>query len=72
MSMELTTETGIVCPACNNEFEIKTEGLFGGILKQMFLHGVIGAIAKRNSKGNITVTCGNCGHKFSTKVKQRR
>ena len=37
MSLELTTKTGIICPNCSKEFEIKTEGICGGILKQTFL-----------------------------------
>ena len=63
MSLELTTRTGITCPSCGKEFEVKTKGLFGGILKQAFLHTIIDAI-KKNSKGRMKVTCGKCGHEF--------
>lgn len=57
--MEMTTGTDITCPKCFKEIEITTQGLFGGILKQMF----IGSVIDRAKKEGAIITC-SCGHKF--------
>ena len=63
--MEMTTGTDIICPKCRKEVEIITEGLFGGILKQMF----IGAVMDRAKKEGAVITCSFCDHKFPTRSK---
>ena len=63
--MEMTTGTDITCPKCRREVEITTQGLFGGILKQMF----IGAVIERAKTEGAIITCSSCGHKFPTRSK---
>lgn len=58
--MEMTTGTDIICPNCLKEVEITTEGLFGGIIKQMF----IGSVMERAKEEDAIITC-SCGHKFN-------
>ena len=60
--MEMTTVTGITCPQsqCRKELTITTQGLLGGVLKQLFF----GKIIDRAKREGATITCGNCGHKF--------
>lgn len=63
--MKMTTRSDIVCPKCGTTFDIETEGLFGGIFKQMLLHSIL----DRAKEGNATVTCGNCKHEFEANPK---
>ena len=58
--MEMTTTTEIICPRCDTELMIETEGLLGGILKQMFIGSLIN---RAKTEGGI-VTCGTCKAKF--------
>ncbi len=60
--MKLTADTGIICPHCGEEVEIETSGLLGGILKQLFIRGVINRVKQEGAK--IT---GKCGHTFHYK-----
>lgn len=55
----MTTVTGIFCPKCKKEIEIKTQGLLGGILSQFFVHSIIDFAKKEGG----SIIC-PCGHKF--------
>ncbi len=58
--MKMTTTSEIICPNCDTELEIETEGLLGGILKQLFIQSIL----TRAKTEGATVTCGQCKHKF--------
>ncbi len=60
---EMTTSTGIVCPHCDHEMTVKTEGFFGGLLKQMFIRQVL--LGRRRG---ASVRCQNCGEWFTRRV----
>lgn len=64
---QLTTGTDIICPHCKREVEIETEGLLGGIMKQM----LIGAFITRLKTEGGTVTCGKCKNKFKHEPTRR-
>jgi hypothetical protein len=40
--MEMTTKTDLVCSVCGEPVKIKTSGLLGGIIPQMFIHYILG------------------------------
>ncbi len=65
--MKLTFGSEIVCPNCKKEIAIKTEGLLGGILKQLFLIKLFEVIkrGKTDLIKKITIVCGSCGHEFT-------
>lgn len=56
----MTTRTGIVCPHCNEKIIVETEGILGGIIKQM----IIGSIINRLKEIGGTMTCPKCSNKF--------
>ena len=61
IKMEMTTRTGIVCPNCEQEVMIETEGLLGGVMQQLMIQSVI----KRLETESATLTCGNCEHEWN-------
>ena len=63
--MKMTTRSDIVCPKCGTTFDIETEGLFGGIFKQMLMHSIL----KQAKVGDAIVTCSNCKHEFKANSK---
>jgi len=64
--MKLTTRSGIICPNCNQEVGLETEGFLGGIIKQLFLHACIG---QATAMGTVRGKCDKCDQPFEIKNK---
>lgn len=67
--IELTTaRPEMDCPVCGARMEIKTKGILGGILAQMFTHRVFDAFDRKGGH----VTNGRCGHEYYLSPKRNR